>query len=67
MRNKNSLINLTKSQGLAVCLDNDVHLMGNTPSQCQVNNLIKEFLNQSQQEIFFYRLFVYDLSTRERV
>nr|WP_242411875.1 ATP-binding protein [Cyanobacterium sp. IPPAS B-1200] len=53
MRNKNSLINLTKSQGLAVCLDNDVHLMGNTPSQCQVNNLIKEFLNQSQQEIFF--------------
>ncbi|MGY6529699.1 MAG: ATP-binding protein [Cyanobacterium sp.] len=53
MRNKNSLINLTKSQGLVVCLDDDVHLMGSTPSQSQVNDLMKEFLNPSQQEIFF--------------
>ncbi|MBE9222483.1 response regulator [Cyanobacterium stanieri LEGE 03274] len=52
-RNKNSLINLTKSQGLAVCLDNNIHLMGSTPKYSQVNGLIRDFLNKNQQEIFF--------------
>lgn len=53
LKNKNSLINLTQSQGLAVCLDQTIHLLGKTPSQQQVKTLINDFLNYHQQEIFF--------------
>ncbi|AFZ46573.1 multi-sensor hybrid histidine kinase [Cyanobacterium stanieri PCC 7202] len=52
-KNKNSLIKLTKSEGLAICLDKNINLMGNTPTQQQVEDLIKNVLEDNQQEVFF--------------
>lgn len=53
LKTKNSLINLTKSQGLAVCLDKTIHLFNKTPTQAQVEDLIYNFLEYHRQEIFF--------------
>ncbi|MGD1806842.1 hypothetical protein ACP6PL_15560 [Dapis sp. BLCC M126] len=53
LKNKNSLINLTRAKGLAVCLDQSISVMGKTPNQVQVKGLINNFLEYHKEEIFF--------------
>lgn len=52
-KNKGHLINLTHSQGLAICLDEKISLIGKTPTQEQIEDLIINFLTPQKIEIFY--------------
>lgn len=53
VKNQSSLLNLTRSQGVSICLDKQITLIGKTPNQKQVQDLINHFLDPRKTEIFY--------------
>ncbi|MGK7942489.1 MAG: ATP-binding protein [Crocosphaera sp.] len=51
--NCSSLLNLTRSQGAVIYLNQQISLIGKTPNQEQIEALISDFLNSKKVEIFY--------------
>lgn len=52
-KNQSSLLNLVRAQGAVISLGEQINLIGETPDKGQIKDLIKNFLNQKQTDIFY--------------
>ncbi len=52
-RNQSQLLDLVCAQGAAIFLDDQLTLIGETPSQEEIQELLAWFVDQNPQEIFF--------------
>jgi two-component system, chemotaxis family, sensor kinase Cph1 len=52
-RNETSLLNLVQAQGAAILLEEQLTLIGKTPAEADVKNLINWLSEQKQPEIFY--------------
>jgi light-regulated signal transduction histidine kinase (bacteriophytochrome)/CheY-like chemotaxis protein len=52
-RNEASLLNLVRSTGAAILLEGQLILIGNTPAEADIQELLTWLQNQNQQEIFY--------------
>ncbi|MBW4582257.1 MAG: GAF domain-containing protein [Tildeniella nuda ZEHNDER 1965/U140] len=51
-RNQSALLNLVEAQGAAMILNNQLTLVGQTPSETDTHNLMLWLLSQHQQDVF---------------
>ncbi|MBD2297658.1 response regulator [Nostoc sp. FACHB-190] len=52
-RNKSNLLNLVQAQGVAILLEEQLTLIGQTPSESDIRKLITWLADQQRQEVFY--------------